>query len=55
MNPVIIPAIAEIVKLLIQVQTTAIKAGLTPEQLEEISNVVRAGFDARDPSKLPEA
>lgn len=51
---IVIAAIAEITKLLIMAQSTAIKAGLTPEQFEAIVEAVNKEFEARDPSALPE-
>lgn len=46
--------IAEVIKLLIMAQNTAVKVGMTPEEFKMVSDAVNAGFELRDPSKLPD-
>lgn len=50
----IIAAISEITKLLIMAQQSALRADLTPEQLDALYQSVRTGFLSRDPSKIPD-
>lgn len=51
---VIIAAIAEIVKLLIMAQNTAIKAGMTQEEFRKVAESINSGFENRKPEALPE-
>lgn len=47
-----IVSIAEIVKLLLMAQSSAIKAGMTAEEYKALAEAVNTGFAARDPNNL---
>jgi len=48
-----VAGVAEVIKLLIMANNSAVKAGMTPEQFKAVADAVNAGFDMRDPAKLP--
>ncbi len=49
-----VAGVAEVVKLLIMANTTAVRVGMSPEDFKKVSDAVNLGFEARDPSKLPD-
>jgi hypothetical protein len=50
----IITGLAEVVKLLIMAQNTAVKANMTPEQFKAVADAVNKGFEGKLPEALPE-
>jgi len=51
---VAVAGIAEVIKLLIMANNSAVKAGMTPEEFKVVADAVAVGFAQRVPENLPD-